>query len=140
MNQSDAWLFSQFLLKYKYFALCMCLIFLPGLHCGNLHCFYCPIQLSNKPCKHVFTECLPGQQCFTANGHYGDYSGVSIKGCIPEDKCPKKGNQLIYGTNMSLSYHCCIYNYCNSCQRSTCIHGLLEIVVLALAVFCSCLN
>lgn len=140
MNQSEAWLFSQSIMKYKCLALCLCLIFLPGLHCGNLRCYYCPIQLVNKPCNHVFTECLPGQQCFTANGHYGDYNGVYIKGCIPEDKCLHKGNQIIYGTNISLIYNCCNYDYCNSGQKSTFSHRMLEMMVFALAVFSGCLN
>ncbi|KAF4072094.1 hypothetical protein AMELA_G00270440, partial [Ameiurus melas] len=91
MNQSEkAWLSIRCLLKYKCFAFCVCLIFLPGLHCGKLLCYYCPMQLVNKPCKQVLTECLPGQLCFIANGHYGAYSGGLIKGCILEDKCLMK--------------------------------------------------
>lgn len=136
MNQSEkAWLCIRCLLKYKCFAFCVCLIFLPGLHCGKLLCYYCPMQLINKPCKQVLTECLPGQLCFIANGHYGAYSGVFIKGCILEDKCLKKGNHIIYGNNISLSYHCCIYDYCNSGQHWTFNHQLLEIVVFALVIF-----
>lgn len=135
MNQSEkAWLSSRLLLKYKCCAFCVYLIFLPGLYCGKLLCYYCPIQLVNKQCKNVLTGCLPGQQCFTANGYYGDYSGVLIKGCIPEDKCLKKGNHIIYGVNISLSYRCCIYDYCNSGQHWTHNYRLLE--VMALTVFC----
>ncbi|XP_046720352.1 protein Bouncer [Silurus meridionalis] len=93
-----AWLSSRSLLNYNYFALCVCVIFLPGMHCEKLLCYYCPMQLVYKPCRHVLTECLPGQQCFIANGHYGDYSGVFIKGCIPEDKCLKEDNHIIYGS------------------------------------------
>lgn len=135
MNQSQkAWLSCRFLLKCTCFA--FCLTFLPGLSCGKLLCYYCPMQLINKPCQHVLTECLPGQQCFTANGHYGDYSAVFIKGCMPEDKCLKKGDHIVYGTNISLTYHCCVYDYCNSGQHWTCNHVLLEMMVVALAVFC----
>lgn len=136
MKQSEkAWLCSRSLLKYKCFAFCVYLIFLPGLHCGKLLCYYCPVQLVNKPCKNVLTGCLPGQQCFNAIGHYGDYTGVFIQGCIPEDKCLKKGIHIIYGVNISLSYHCCIYDYCNSGQHWTCNHTLFEVISIALAVF-----
>lgn len=120
--------------RCKCFALCVYLIFLPGLHCGKLLCYYCPMQLVNRPCGNVLTGCLPGQQCFIANGHYGDYSGVFIKGCIPEDKCLKKGNYIIYGTNISLSYNCCIYDYCNSGKHWTCNNRLLGVMIIALTI------
>lgn len=120
---------------YKCLAFCVYLILIPGLHCGKLLCYYCPIQLGNNLCTDVLTGCLPGQQCFTANGHYGNYSGIFIKGCIPEDKCLKKSNHSIYGINISLSYHCCAFDYCNSGPHWTCNHRLMEVMVIALTLF-----
>ncbi|KAF7699159.1 sperm acrosome membrane-associated protein 4-like [Silurus meridionalis] len=130
-----AWLSSRSLLNYNYFALCVCVIFLPGMHCEKLLCYYCPMQLVYKPCRHVLTECLPGQQCFIANGHYGDYSGVFIKGCIPEDKCLKEDNHIIYGINISIRFLCCISDYCNSGHHWAYNHTLIE-MIFALTVFC----
>uniref|UniRef100_A0A3B4CN81 UPAR/Ly6 domain-containing protein n=1 Tax=Pygocentrus nattereri TaxID=42514 RepID=A0A3B4CN81_PYGNA len=103
------------LLKVMY-AFCLCAFLLPGWHCANLLCYYCPLQLVNKPCKHVLTECLPGQKCFTADGHYGGYSGVFSKGCTFENKCLRKNSQIIQESNISLDYSCCSYDYCNSSQ------------------------
>lgn len=137
MNQSEnwVWLSGQLFHKYTCLAFCVYLICIPGLQCEKLFCYYCPIQLINKQCKHVLTGCLPGQQCFTANGNYGNYSSIFIKGCIAENKCLKKSNHSIYGISISLHYDCCTYDYCNSGPHMTRNSIIMEVMLIALALF-----
>uniref|UniRef100_A0A4W4FCQ8 UPAR/Ly6 domain-containing protein n=1 Tax=Electrophorus electricus TaxID=8005 RepID=A0A4W4FCQ8_ELEEL len=122
------------------YAFCLCLLLLPGLNCGNLLCYYCPLQLANKPCKRAFTECAPREQCFIGNGHYGRYSSAFTKGCTSEDKCLGKERQVIQGSNITLSYACCTYDFCNSSQHCVCNHGLLAVFVIVVTLFCGWSN
>lgn len=133
MNKPDhAWFSSSSLCAF-----CLCLFLLPGLHCTNLLCYYCPLQPSSVPCSKVFTECLPGEKCFTAAGRYGSYSGVISKGCVSEHICLRTNRQTMQGNNISLGYSCCSRDYCNSSHHWTCNHWLLALIVIALISFYS---
>lgn len=92
---------------------------LPSLLCYNLPCYYSPILWEDNTFKLIATECPPDEVCFKGIGRYGNYSAVSLRGCMAEKNCSQVHSLDIRGTIYNMTYACCDWSYCNSCLSVT---------------------
>ncbi|KAG7231118.1 hypothetical protein INR49_027158, partial [Caranx melampygus] len=94
-------------------------LLLPSLLCDNLPCYYSPILEKGKTVELIVTECPPSEVCYMADGHYGNHSALSTRGCMPQTDCSQVHKIRIKGTVYIMSYTCCDKPYCNSCLAIT---------------------
>ncbi|KAM9754720.1 protein Bouncer-like [Menidia menidia] len=87
---------------------------LPPLLCENLLCFYSPILEIEKTFELIVTECPPNEVCFKAAGRYGNYTALSARGCLLEERCSRQYSLRLKGTAYAMSYSCCDRPYCNA--------------------------
>ncbi|GLD69560.1 protein Bouncer-like protein [Lates japonicus] len=62
-------------------------LLIPSLLCDNLLCYYSPILEREKTFELIVTECPPNELCFKADGHYGNHSALSARGCMAKKDC-----------------------------------------------------
>ncbi|KAM4618212.1 protein Bouncer [Polymixia lowei] len=120
-----------------YVAALWLVLLLPCLRCDNLLCYYSPVLENDKEesaFKLVVTECPPDELCFKADGHYGNHSALSARGCMAEGDCDRVDSLRLKGTGYTLSYACCYWHYCNSCPRLTGKPAPLILTLAAVAV------
>lgn len=110
--------------------LCACML-PPGLLCKNLRCLFCPLQVADKTCKPMYTECLPQEVCHKATGRYGSYGVLASRGCVTEKQCSTGSRVFYMGVSYNLSYSCCSLDFCNS--SPTVASPLLPLVLLLAA-------
>ncbi|XP_075993923.1 protein Bouncer [Genypterus blacodes] len=110
-------------------------LLLPSLLCDNLLCFYSPILLEEEKSefKPILTECPPEQQCFKADGRYGNYSALSARGCMAANNCSQVHDFHFKGTVYNMTYACCDKPYCNSCPGVTARFLCLVLTLISLA-------
>lgn len=109
-------------------------LLLPTLLCDNLLCYYSPILEREITFQLIVTECPPGELCFKADGHYGNHSALSARGCMAEGDCGQVHSLRLKGTVYAMSYACCDVNYCNSgpCVAARSGPLILTLVVVAI--------
>ncbi|KAK5867183.1 hypothetical protein PBY51_011698 [Eleginops maclovinus] len=90
-------------------------LLLPSLLCENMRCYYSPILEKEEKFELIVTECPPDEMCFKAEGHYGNYSALSARGCMAKKTCSRVHEIRIKGIVYTMSYGCCDSPYCNTC-------------------------
>ncbi|XP_038140580.1 protein Bouncer [Cyprinodon tularosa] len=95
--------------------LCLHLL-LPSSLCENLKCYFTPILEKEKKIELSVTECSPNEVCFHALGHFGNFTALSARGCLPEKNCGKANSIRFRGAAYAMTYECCDWSYCNSDQ------------------------
>ncbi|XP_018602791.1 protein Bouncer [Scleropages formosus] len=114
--------------------LCTCLLF-PGLVCENLLCLYCPLQMKNKFCRTVHSMCPPEELCFRAKGYYAGDLGLTASGCMTKQQCTMKHLVSYKGTNFTMTYTCCNWNFCNLAPSFSFFSSALLVAPLAATAF-----
>lgn len=112
--------------------LLLCL--LSGLYCENLQCYFCSPTPFNKTCKHVISECAPQELCFSADGRFGRTSVLFTKGCIAKRDCVRPKSYNIRGNNVTFTYTCCDFHYCNSTHCVT-YSNILILTAIIVSIF-----
>lgn len=99
-------------------AVVLCFLFLPLLRCKNLLCYFSPVLDIKKELTFelIVTECPPKEVCFKGLGRYGNYTSLSARGCMLEERCSHRVNIRIKGTTHIMTYSCCDWQFCNSCS------------------------
>ena len=109
------------------------LLFLPSALCDNLRCYYSPNLETHEEFELVVTECPPDELCFKADGRFGNYSGLSARGCMAKRGTASRCTSSATGESVyTMSYACCDRPYCNSCTVLTA--GLLSITLTLVSV------
>ncbi|XP_037833974.1 protein Bouncer-like [Kryptolebias marmoratus] len=112
----------------------LCFLCLPVLRCENLLCYFSPILEKNKEktFELIVTECPPKEVCFKGLGRYGNYTALTARGCMPEERCSRMSNIRVRGTVHTMTYSCCDWQFCNSCSalKPFCIAVILVAVVV----------
>lgn len=113
--------------------LLLCL--LPGLQCENLQCYFCSPTPFNKTCMHVISECAPQELCYSADGRFGRTSVLFTKGCMTKSDCVRPKNYKIRGNNVTFTFSCCDFHYCNSSHCVIYSHILiLTAIIVSISV------
>ncbi|KAJ8391096.1 hypothetical protein AAFF_G00097170 [Aldrovandia affinis] len=112
--------------------LCACLL-LPALRCENLLCYHCHPQPNGEVCRPVLSECRPQEVCVTATGRNGGRVVLSVRACLAKHECRLEHVISYKGTNITVSYSCCDWNYCNSGSRIT-VHSALFALAVATTI------
>ncbi|XP_054475934.1 protein Bouncer-like [Anoplopoma fimbria] len=114
-------------------------LLLPSLLCVNLRCYYSPILEKKHTFQLIVTECPPNEQCFKAEGRYGNHSALSARGCMAKKDCSQVHGLSIRGTVYTMSYSCCDSPYCNSCLGIKAKPFYVTVTLLIVAVMTSSL-
>lgn len=105
-------------------------LLLPGMNCESLQCYFCSPTPFNKTCKHVLSECAPLELCYSADGRFGRTSVLFAKGCMARSDCVRPKSSIIRGNNVTFTYSCCDFHYCNSSHCVTYNHILMLIAIV----------
>ncbi|XP_047453190.1 protein Bouncer [Mugil cephalus] len=103
----------------------------PPLLCGNLRCYYQPILKNGETAELILTQCPPNQLCHTADGHYGNLSALSARGCSAKRFCGRQRRYIFMGTAYTLSYACCDRSYCNSGVAAKPLYVIVTLMAVA---------
>lgn len=107
---------------------------LPSLLCDNLLCFYRPFMEKEMMFELIVTECPPNELCFKADGRYGNYSGLSARGCMAKKDCSKVHSISFKGTVYTMRYACCDWPYCNSCPGTSATSLSITVTLMTVAL------
>lgn len=93
----------------------MLLLLLPmSLQSITVWCFHCPMMPTVGTCQPTLSECSIGEICAKGSGQYGKHFSYFVKGCMKRSECHKTQYLTYRYHNVSMSFSCCDWSYCNA--------------------------